>query len=64
MEEAIRPGISENELLATFWHRVLALGGEHCFTRLIVSGHKTNPWFHEADGKRSSPATSSPSTRT
>jgi Xaa-Pro aminopeptidase len=51
MEGAIRPGISENELLATFWHRVLALGGEHCFTRLIVSGHKTNPWFHEADGK-------------
>jgi Xaa-Pro aminopeptidase len=51
MEAAIRPGISENELLATFWHRVLALGGEHCFTRLIVSGYKTNPWFHEADGK-------------
>ena len=51
MEAAIRPGISENELLATFWHRVLALGGEHCFTRLIVSGHKTNPWLHEADGK-------------
>ncbi len=51
MEEAIRPGISENELLAIFWHRVLALGGEHCFTRLIVSGYKTNPWFHEADGK-------------
>ena len=51
MEAAIRPGISENELLAIFWHRVLALGGEHCFTRLIVSGHKTNPWFHEADGK-------------
>ena len=51
MEAAIRPGISENELLATFWHRVLALGGEHCFTRLVVSGHKTNPWFHEADGK-------------
>jgi Xaa-Pro aminopeptidase len=51
MEQAIRPGISENELLAIFWHRVLAQGGEHCFTRLIVSGHKTNPWFHEADGK-------------
>jgi hypothetical protein len=51
MEQAIRPGISENELLAIFWHRVLALGGEHCFTRLIVSGYKTNPWFHEADGK-------------
>src|SRR5262245_5152728 len=52
MEQAIRPGISENELLAIFWHRMLALGGEHCFTRLIVSGRKTNPWFHEADDKR------------
>jgi Xaa-Pro aminopeptidase len=51
MEQAIRPGISENELLAIFWHRILALGGEHCFTRLIVSGQKTNPWLHEADGK-------------
>jgi Xaa-Pro aminopeptidase len=51
MEAAIRPGVSENELLATFWHRLLALGGEHCFTRLIVSGYKTNPWLHEADGK-------------
>jgi Xaa-Pro aminopeptidase len=55
MELAIRPGISENELLAIFWHRVLALGGEHCFTRLVVSGHKTNPWLQEADGKRVEP---------
>jgi Xaa-Pro aminopeptidase len=51
MEREIRPGISENELLAIFWHRILALGGEHCFTRLIVSGQKTNPWLHESDGK-------------
>ena len=55
MEQAIRPGITENELLASFWHRILALGGEHCFTRLIVSGHKTNPWFHEADDKAVEP---------
>jgi Xaa-Pro aminopeptidase len=51
LEQAIRPGITENELLAIFWHRLLALGGEHCFTRLIVSGQKTNPWFHEAGDK-------------
>ena len=43
LEQAIRPGMTENELLATFWHRMLALGGEHCFSRLVVSGHKTNP---------------------
>ena len=52
VERSIRPGITENELLAIFWHRILAQGGEHCFTRLIVSGHKTNPWYHEADDKR------------
>ena len=51
MEQAIRPGITENELLAIFWHRMLALGGEHCFTRLLASGYKTNPWFHESGSK-------------
>ncbi|MGQ0601300.1 MAG: M24 family metallopeptidase [Anaerolineales bacterium] len=51
MEQAIRPGVTENELLATFWHGMLALGGEHCFTRLVASGYKTNPWFQEASSK-------------
>ena len=51
LEQAIRPGITENELLAIFWHRMLALGGEWCFTRLLASGYKTNPWFHEAGSK-------------
>jgi Xaa-Pro aminopeptidase len=51
LEQAIRPGVSEHELLGTFWHKMLALGGEHCSTRLLVSGHKTNPWFHEAGSK-------------
>jgi len=48
MEQAIRPGISENELMGVFWGKMLALGGEHCSTRLIVSGDKMNPWFYEA----------------
>ncbi len=51
LENAIRPGITENELLAIFWHRMLAMGGEWCFTRLLSSGYKTNPWFHEAGSK-------------
>jgi Xaa-Pro aminopeptidase len=55
MEDAIRPGIRENELLAVFWHGILARGGEHCFTRLLVSGPKTNPWFHEADDRQVEP---------
>lgn len=55
LEQAIRPGVSENELLGTFWHRVLSEGGEHCSTRLLVSGHKTNPWCQEAGSKRVRP---------
>lgn len=51
LEEAIRPGVSENELLGVFHHKMLSLGGEHCFTRLLCSGHKTNPWYHEAGSK-------------
>ncbi len=51
LEEAIRPGVSEHELLGVFHHKMQSLGGEHCFTRLLASGHKTNPWFHEAGSK-------------
>ncbi len=52
LEKAIRPGISENELMGVFWGQMLALGGEHCSTRLLVSGDKTNPWFHEAGERK------------
>src|SRR5262245_51503772 len=51
LEQAIRPGVTENELLGVFWHKMLSLGGEHCSTRLLASGHKTNPWFQEAGSK-------------
>lgn len=51
LEQAIRPGVTENELMGVFWHKMLALGGEYCFTRLLASGYKTNPWFHEAGSK-------------
>ena len=51
LEEAIRPGVSEHELLGVFYHKMLSLGGEHCFSRLLATGHKTNPWFHEAGSK-------------
>src|SRR3712207_8835572 len=30
---------------------MLSLGGEHCFSRLLSTGHKTNPWLHEANSK-------------
>jgi Xaa-Pro aminopeptidase len=51
LAKAIRPGVSEHELLGVFYHKMLSLGGEHCFSRLLSTGHKTNPWFHEAGSK-------------
>jgi Xaa-Pro aminopeptidase len=51
MQEAVRPGISENELLGIFWGQMQSLGGEHCSTRLICSGERTNPWFYEASDR-------------
>jgi Xaa-Pro aminopeptidase len=47
LKHAIRPGVTENELFGVFWHKMLALGGEHCSTRLLTAGQKTNPWFYE-----------------
>ena len=51
MEQAIRPGVTENELLGVYWHKLCSLGGEYVFCRLLASGSKTNPWFQEAGSK-------------
>lgn len=55
LEQAIRPGASENELLGIFYKTMLSLGGEHCSTRLLTSGEKTNPWFYECGTRRLRP---------
>lgn len=55
LEKAIVPGVSEEELLGVFWGKMLALGGEHCSTRLLCSGERTNPWFYEASKRRVRP---------
>jgi Xaa-Pro aminopeptidase len=55
VREAIRPGISEQELFATMYHEVIAGGGEMIETRLLSSGPRTNPWFNEASTKRVRP---------
>ena len=47
MHNALEPGISENELWAILHHTNIALGGEWIETRLLASGPRTNPWFHE-----------------
>jgi Xaa-Pro aminopeptidase len=47
-EAAIRPGISERELLAVLAGTLLASGGEHLATNTVCSGPNTNPWRAEA----------------
>lgn len=47
MQEALRPGISENELWSLLHQTNIARGGEWIETRLLTSGHRTNPWYRE-----------------
>ena len=51
VERAMRPGVSENELLAALTDSLLRRGGEHLITRAVVSGPNTNPWNLEASNR-------------
>jgi Xaa-Pro aminopeptidase len=55
VRDAVRPGITENELFAVMYHEVIRQGGEFIETRLLTSGQRTNPWFNEASGRRVRP---------
>jgi Xaa-Pro aminopeptidase len=55
VREALRPGITENELFAVMYHELIRQGGEFIETRLLSSGQRTNPWFNEASGRRVRP---------
>ncbi|MFZ5677940.1 MAG: M24 family metallopeptidase [Pseudomonadota bacterium] len=55
VRDAIKPGITENELFAVMYHEVIRQGGEFIETRLLTSGQRTNPWFSEASGRRVRP---------
>lgn len=55
VREAIRPGISEQELFGIMYGNVISNGGEFIETRLLSSGPRTNPWFNEASGRRLRP---------
>jgi len=50
-EAAIRPGISERELLALLAGTLLAGGGEHLATNTVCAGPNTNPWRAEATAR-------------
>lgn len=55
VRDAIRPGVTENELFAVMYHEVIRQGGEFIETRLLTSGQRTNPWFNETSGRRVRP---------
>ena len=51
VRDAIRPGITENELWAVMHQAVIAGNGDYCETRLLNSGPRTNPWFQETGSR-------------
>jgi len=48
MQEALVPGMTENDLWAILHAENIRHGGEWIETRLLSSGPRTNPWFQEA----------------
>jgi Xaa-Pro aminopeptidase len=51
MHEALRPGMTENELWAELHHANIVNDGEWIETRLLSSGPRTNPWFQESSDR-------------
>jgi Xaa-Pro aminopeptidase len=52
LRDAVRPGLTENELWSVMHQGVIALGGDYVETRLLSSGERTNPWFQETGERR------------
>jgi len=51
LRAAIKPGLTENELWSVLHQSVIAQNGDYCETRLLNSGHRSNPWFQECASK-------------
>ncbi len=51
MRAAFVPGITEMALWAQLWAGSLSRYGEWIETRLLSSGPRTNPWYHEASSR-------------
>jgi Xaa-Pro aminopeptidase len=47
IREALRPGMTDNQLWAILHEVNIAHDGEWIEARLLSSGERTNPWFHE-----------------
>ena len=48
---ALRPGVSERDLLAVLASTLLRRGGEHLATSTVCSGPNTNPWRAQATAR-------------
>lgn len=48
LRDAIRPGVTENELFGILTGTALQLGAEYNDARLVLSGPRTNPWMRES----------------
>ncbi|WP_449433978.1 dimethylsulfonioproprionate lyase DddP [Pseudomonas putida] len=48
MHQAMRPGITENDMWAALHAGNIRRGGEWIETRILSSGPRTNPWFQES----------------
>ncbi len=51
MRQHAKPGVTENYLLSLMNQYNQEHGGEYQETRLLASGHHTNPWFTESSNK-------------
>jgi Xaa-Pro aminopeptidase len=51
MQEALRPGMTENEVWSILNDTNHKLGGEWIECRLLASGGRTNPWFQECSDR-------------
>lgn len=51
IREALRPGLTENQLWAVLHETNIAHDGEWVECRLLASGPRTNPWFQECGNR-------------
>ena len=51
MREALRPGLTENQLWSVLHETNIAHDGEWIECRLLASGERTNPWFQESGNR-------------
>ena len=51
MQEKLEPGVTEQRLWSYLHAENIARGGEWIETRLLASGPRTNPWFHECSSR-------------